>query len=177
MLLSLIPLTAAAQAPGSSFVYGLFRDIAAGDKSNIVFVSPMSASLALSMTAAGADGRTQEEMIGALGFEGMTIKEINGYNHSLMQIFSRDPEGVVLNVANSIWVSDELPLKRRFVKTVEKQYSARVFSRATARAQHTSNCSRRAASRARSSARRKRPIWPSNAPRGRMPAGLTAPAR
>lgn len=126
MLLSLIPLTAAAQAPGSSFVYGLFRDIAAGDKSNIVFVSPMSASLALSMTAAGADGRTQEEMIGALGFEGMTIKEINGYNHSLMQIFSRDPEGVVLNVANSIWVSDELPLKRRFVKTVEKQYSARV---------------------------------------------------
>ena len=79
-MLALLPITAAAQAedvlkrgtgaeaPGSSFAFGLFQDITAYDESDIVFISPLSASIALSMTAAGAEGATQEEMLPLLPF-------------------------------------------------------------------------------------------------------------
>ena len=55
-----------AEAPGSSFAFGLFREVAARDDGNIVFISPLSASMALSMTASGAEGSTLVEMLDAL---------------------------------------------------------------------------------------------------------------
>ena len=37
-----------------SFAFGLFQEVVSNDGSDVVFISPMSASLALSMTANGA---------------------------------------------------------------------------------------------------------------------------
>lgn len=113
-----------AAAPGSSFTFGLFQDIAASDNSNIIFISPLSASLALSMTAAGADGVTRQEMLDALGFEGYSIKEVNAYNRGVMEMFSEKLDGVELNAANSVWISEMLPVKKKFVRTVRKNYDA-----------------------------------------------------
>lgn len=112
-----------ASVPGSSFTFGLFRDIVSNDRGNIVFISPLSASMALSMTAAGADGTTLQEMTGALGFD-FSIKELNAYNRSVMDMLSEDPDGVELNIANSIWISDLLPVKKKFIRTVRRNYSA-----------------------------------------------------
>ena len=50
-----------------SFAFGLFQDVVSNDGSDIVFISPMSASLALSMTANGASETTQQEMLSTLG--------------------------------------------------------------------------------------------------------------
>ena len=112
-----------------SFAFGLFQEVVSNDGSNdgsdIVFISPMSASLALSMTANGASGSTQREMLSALGFD-CTIKEVNEYNRSVMDLFASEPEGVELNAANSIWVSDAFPLKGRFCRKVRKNYDAMV---------------------------------------------------
>lgn len=137
-MLALLPLTAAAQAEdvlkrgtgaeasGSSFTFGLFQDIAAYDESDIVFISPLSASIALSMTAAGAEGATQEEMLRTLGFEGLSVKDLNACNRGIIDLLSSDPEGVELNVANSLWVSDRFTLKSLYIRTAGSEYSARV---------------------------------------------------
>lgn len=138
LMLALLPLTAAAQAEdvlkrgtgaeasGSSFTFGLFQDIAAYDESDIVFISPLSASIALSMTAAGAEGATQEEMLRTLGFEGLSVKDLNACNRGIIDLLSSDPEGVELNVANSLWVSDRFTLKSLYIRTAGSEYSARV---------------------------------------------------
>lgn len=137
-MLALLPITAAAQAedvlkrgtgaeaPGSSFAFGLFQDITAYDESDIVFISPLSASIALSMTAAGAGGATQEEMLRTLGFEGLSVKDLNACNRGIIDLLSSDPEGVELNVANSLWVSDRFTLKSLYIRTAGSEYSARV---------------------------------------------------
>ena len=137
-MLALLPITAAAQAEdvlkrgtgaeasGSSFAFGLFQDIAAYDESDIVFISPLSASIALSMTAAGAEGATQEEMLRTLGFGGLSVKDLNAYNRGIIDLLSSDPEGVELNVANSLWVSDRFTLKSRYIRTAGSEYSAMV---------------------------------------------------
>ena len=137
-MLALLPITAAAQAedvlkrgtgaeaPGSSFAFGLFQDITAYDESDIVFISPLSASIALSMTAAGAEGATQEEMLRTLGFGGLSVKDLNACNRGIIDLLSSDPEGVELNVANSLWVSDRFTLKSRYIRTAGSEYSARV---------------------------------------------------
>lgn len=114
-----------AVAQGNTFAFGLFRNVVSEDASDLVFVSPLSASLALSMTAAGADEGTQQEMVSALGFD-CSIKELNKYNRGVIGLLSEDPEGVQLNVANSIWVSDMFPLKKKFVRTAQKNYDAAV---------------------------------------------------
>ena len=106
-----------------SFAFGLFQEVVSNDGSDVVFISPMSASLALSMTANGASGSTQREMLSALGFD-CTIKELNEYNRSVMDLFASEPEGVELNAANSIWVSDVFPLKNSFSRKVRKNYDA-----------------------------------------------------
>ena len=138
LMLALLPITAAAQAedvlkrgtgaeaPGSSFAFGLFQDITAYDESDIVFISPLSASIALSMTAAGAEGATQEEMLRTLGFGGLSVKDLNACNRGIIDLLSSDPEGVELNVANSLWVSDRFILKSRYIRTAGSEYSARV---------------------------------------------------
>ena len=113
-------------APGSSFAFGLFQDITAYDESDIVFISPLSASIALSMTAAGAEGATQEEMLRTLGFGGLSVKDLNACNRGIIDLLSSDPEGVELNVANSLWVSDRFTLKSRYIRTAGSEYSARV---------------------------------------------------
>ena len=108
-----------------SFAFGLFQDIVSNDGSDIVFLSPLSASLALSMTANGASETTRQEMLSVLGFD-CSIKEVNEYNRSVMDLFTSEPDGVELNAANSIWVSDAFPLKGRFCRTVRKNYDAMV---------------------------------------------------
>lgn len=135
LMLAMLPFVAAVQAedihergtgtsvPGSSFTFGLFRDIVSNDRGDIVFISPLSASMALSMTAAGADGTTLQEMTGALGFD-FSVKELNAYNRSVMDMLSEDPDGVELNIANSIWISDLLPVKKKFIRTARRNYSA-----------------------------------------------------
>lgn len=137
LMLALLPLTAAAQAEdvlkrgtgaeasGSSFTFEFFQDITSNDGSDIVFVSPLSASLALSMTANGADEATLDEMLSVLG-QDASINELNEYNRSVMDFLASGPVGIELNVANSIWVSDLFPVRSRFCKTAVRYYDATV---------------------------------------------------
>ncbi|HEV2126949.1 MAG TPA: serpin family protein, partial [Chloroflexota bacterium] len=59
------------------FAFGLLREASRADTAANVFLSPLSASMALGMTMNGARGPTFEGMRSALGFGAMQPAEIN----------------------------------------------------------------------------------------------------
>ena len=71
-----------------------------------VFISPLSISLALTMTYNGALGETKQAMAKTLEIEGMDLGAVNQANAELRETLkSADPQ-IELAIANSIWMRD-----------------------------------------------------------------------
>lgn len=69
-------------------------------------VSPLSLSMALSMTANGAEGETRAEILNTLGFDADELKTANELNRTILEKFpSLDPK-VKLSIANAIWLKE-----------------------------------------------------------------------
>lgn len=93
------------------------------------FISPLSVSLALSMTAYGARGTTEEQMIATLGFGGATRDQVGGYYKKMVPALIAADDRTTLEIANSIWVKDKISLKTDFSNGVKDYFSAEIFSR------------------------------------------------
>lgn len=91
----------------NDFSCRLFHEVLKEQKKPNVFISPLSASLALSMLANGTAGVTEKEMLAALGFSGYSVDELNAYYQKIVkQLLVADPS-VALGIANSIWLKQE----------------------------------------------------------------------
>lgn len=109
-----------------SFSYELFRNTVDFDDEENIMISPLSVSMALSMTLNGAEGETFDVMRETLKMSGMNLEEINdGYRSLIKLLVELDPE-VKLKVANSIWHDDELPVKDDFLNRVVDAFGASV---------------------------------------------------
>jgi len=109
----------------NSFSFTLLNKCLDGTAENRM-VSPLSISLALSMTLNGASGTTQEAIQKTLGLEGLTKDEINIiYNDLVAALVKADPN-VVLNIANSIWIKKDFSVLEPFIKTNSTYYKAQV---------------------------------------------------
>jgi serpin B len=89
-----------------------------------VFVSPVSAFLALSMAASGAEGRTREEMAAALELKGWSREEIDRGCGLLLQWLQGAEPKVTLEVANSAWLSERYPIQDAYLKRLRTHYKA-----------------------------------------------------
>ena len=109
------------------FSYKLFRKTVEMDsESENLMISPLSISMALSMTLNGAQGQTYDDMREALYLSGMDMEEINETFQSLIELLSTvDPE-VTFMIANSIWYRDGLPVEEDFLERVKTYYGAEV---------------------------------------------------
>jgi len=108
----------------NSVAVNIYKELAT-EKGNIFF-SPFSITETLILTAAGASGKTAEEMETTLHFVGRG-KEI----HASMQMISKRFNSVpfdtgVLKVANRLWLDKEERLVSGYSKLVNKYYSAGV---------------------------------------------------
>ncbi|MFQ3611879.1 MAG: serpin family protein, partial [Fimbriimonadales bacterium] len=93
------------------------------EKPNL-FMSPLSASVALSMMLNGAGGETYAEMIRTLGYARSTPQEINQQSEALIQLLrTPDPEAKV-DLANSLWVQENFTLRPEFVRALQSHYGA-----------------------------------------------------
>lgn len=108
----------------------LLQSAAKTDTGKNVLVSPLSAMLALAMTANGADADTRTEMEALLG-DGLTIEELNEYLYSYVKQLPSSKKGR-LELANSIWFRDEkgLSIEDDFLRTNETYYDAEIFKSA-----------------------------------------------
>lgn len=87
-----------------------------------ILISPLSLSLALSMTACGADGETEKQMTSVLGFSGYSSEEVAGYYKKMVEALKGIDKKSTFEIANSIWVSKYLNVKEEFVSMVKDNF-------------------------------------------------------
>lgn len=89
-------------------------------------MSPLSASIALSMTANGADGNSLKQIQDVLGFNGFQMDEINSYYDYLCKELTAVDNSAKFNFANSVWLDNDFDIYDSFVKTNKEMYDAEV---------------------------------------------------
>ncbi len=119
------PLEKQLAASSNAFGFSLFRRICEGDSGNL-FLSPLSVSMALSMTLNGARGETETAMKNTLGFGDMSMEEVNQTFQSLVPYLTGLDPKTLVSIANSIWIRQEFTPDPLFIQTNETYYSAEV---------------------------------------------------
>lgn len=112
----------------------LFTSVCNESKKENVCISPLSAQLALSMTATGATGDTQQQMYGTMGLTG----DVNANAKETIEKLADNRHECEVNIANSIWINDKLDVKESFINTNKEYFNALVttapFNRETLKA-------------------------------------------
>ena len=110
----------------NAFAFGLLREVRARDTTSAnVFLSPLSASMALGMALTGARGATLEEMGATLGFAGMTREEIGDSYRSLIDLLLGLDTSVQMEIANSVWLRRGFPVNPDYLAAVSRDFDAR----------------------------------------------------
>ncbi len=113
-------------AGSNDFAFDLFRTVSLGQRKTNVFISPLSASMALGMTANGANGATYDEMRSALRLSGATREDVNsGYKSLIRMLRGLDP-GTTFSIANSIWYEQKWPFNASFIEEGKQYFDAQV---------------------------------------------------
>lgn len=112
---------------GTDFAFRFFRQVCETEtaKPNL-FVSPLSASLCLSMITNGAAGNTMTEMKDVLGFSDYSVEDMNSYNQKLVSALLDLDNTTRLGIANSIWIKQGFGVYDTFVDVNKKMYDAQV---------------------------------------------------
>ena len=108
----------------TGFTLDLFRETAAVNGYDNLLLSPLSVSLALSMTANGADTNTLTEMENVLG---LPVQELNEYFVTYVNSLPKK-EDCKLHIANSLWMKEGFDVKKDFLQTNANYYSASVYT-------------------------------------------------
>ncbi|HUG41688.1 MAG TPA: serpin family protein [Longimicrobiales bacterium] len=111
----------------NAFAIGLLREAvaAAPDEPN-VFLSPLSASMALGMTMNGAAGDTHTQMRDMLGFHGLEEPGINAAFRGLIDLLLGLDPRVELGLGNSIWTREGYPVLADFYDRARASFDAEV---------------------------------------------------
>jgi len=124
--IELTPKAASLILSGNDFGIDLFVKSASDEPGNLM-LSPLSASVALTMALNGSDGNTYTELKRVLGYpENMTIGEINETYKSLVdQLLSADKK-VNLAIANALFYRDGFNIKQPYLNTMANSFNAKV---------------------------------------------------
>lgn len=93
-----------------------------------VFISPLSASMALGMTLNGTGGDTHTEMRSALGLPDRSLAELNAGYQSLIALLTGLDRTVEFRIANSIWYDQAFgpAIEPAFLSDTKQYFGAQV---------------------------------------------------
>jgi serpin B len=115
-------------ATNNRFGFNLFRQLQASTPSqnkNLV-ISPKSIAIALAMTRNGTSESTLAEITKVLEFNQLDATIIDAsYAKLLTTLKTADPD-VQLAIANSLWVNQNVTLKKPFINNVQQFYQAEI---------------------------------------------------
>lgn len=111
-------------ASANRFGFDLYHILSKESRDENIIISPLSISLALTMTYNGAEGKTAAEMAEVLGVDGMELDKINLSNGQLLEELSVEIEDVRLDIANSLWARDGLEFNPTFLERTSRHYKA-----------------------------------------------------
>ena len=107
-----------------AFGLKLFREVVRLDTAPNTFISPLSVSIALGMTANGAAGTTLEAMRQTLAQGGLSEEDANAAYRSLLEYLPQADPKVQFDVANSIWYRQEWTFKETFYQQARDYFQA-----------------------------------------------------
>lgn len=113
-------------ASSNAFAFDLFRQINASQRDSNVFVSPLSASMALGMTSAGAAGGTYDAFRTALRLGNASKQDVNAGYKSLIALLSGLDNSTDFRIANSIWYEKTFPFNAAFLADSKSFFNAQV---------------------------------------------------
>lgn len=109
------------------FTFNLFGEVHASEEADKnIFLSPLSASLALGMTTNGALGNTLSEMQTCLSIDPMTLAESNQGYRCLIDYYDGLDPMVEMDIANSIWYRKGIPVKPNFINANQEYFDGEV---------------------------------------------------
>ena len=113
----------------TKFALKLYRKLAAED-GNLIY-SPYSIYQAFLMVYAGADAETKVEIAQALEIEMDDDKDVHNLMNALNKLLITKPayldemaQPLQFNVANSLWVQQDIEIKQGFLDTLSSNYNA-----------------------------------------------------
>ena len=110
----------------NAFAFDLLRQINTAQRDSNVFVSPLSASMALGMTANGAAGTTYDAMHNTLRLGDATRDEVNEGYKSLIALLRGLDKSTDFRIANSIWYEKTFPFNSSFLTESKTFFDAEV---------------------------------------------------
>jgi len=112
----------------NSFGLTLLRETAARHGGENVILSPLSASIALGMAYAGANGATADSMRLVLGWGTATRADVLAGYRELPGLLSRLDPQVTFTSANALWVKNGFPVLPAYTQEMQQVFSADVRS-------------------------------------------------
>ncbi|WP_374949415.1 serpin family protein [Mucilaginibacter sp.] len=115
-------------AADNAFTLKLFKQVSAGStNADNLFISPLSVSFALGMTANGAKGETLQAINSIMEFKG-NQDQINSYYKKLITDLPLLDGNSKVSIANSIWYKQGFDIQQPFITTNTANYNAKVQS-------------------------------------------------
>ncbi len=112
-----------------NFTFDLFKQVSAEVGQSNTVLSPLSAGVALAMTANGARGETRDAMLRVLSGSSITSRDqLNAAYAALQSLLSRQEEGITLQVANSVWMRQGLDFNPAFQDRIQQIYAAELHT-------------------------------------------------
>lgn len=108
------------------FAFDILRETLRDQPAENVFLSPLSASMALGMTMNGASGITFDGMRDALGLDGLGAEHINASYRELIGLLRNLDGSVDMRVANSVWAARDFPFHQSFFQAARDYFDAEV---------------------------------------------------
>lgn len=110
----------------NAFASEIFRKVEELSEEQNTFISPLSISMALHMTANGAVHETKEEMKAILGVSQLSDAEANQAVEDLTELLLNMDKKAALSIANSIWYKDLFTLREEFTQLIQDHYNGRI---------------------------------------------------
>jgi serine protease inhibitor len=110
----------------NAFAVNLLTQVHAAAPDSTVFLSPLSASMALGMTMNGAAGETLDQMRATLGFGSMSLSDVDASYRDLLDLLENLDPTVQLDVANAIFHRNTFQMEQPFLDTVHTYFDAEI---------------------------------------------------
>ena len=110
------------------FGFKLLQDLRERDPGGNIFISPLSISIALTMTYNGAVGETERAMAEVLEIDGLDLSTINNSNRALRTSLENPDPKVEISIANSIWSRQGVDFNPDFLERNRIFFGAEIAS-------------------------------------------------
>ena len=98
------------------FGFKLLQDLREREPEANIFISPLSISIALTMTYNGAVGETERAMAEVLEIDALDLSTINNSNRALRDSLQNPDPKVQISIANSIWSRQGVDFNPEFLE-------------------------------------------------------------